>query len=220
MNNEPVEVTIEEELPPAPPLALAAMQLVSYWGNRVFPAPAPRAEVVAAAVLVAPASLRPREERRDCHDWLWAVDQLHETSVYAAALVAEVGASVLATDAPKLANQLAAASSARRRQLRRVSRFAQVLDGSGWARNCSCLESCWRLAVGLFGDHPGLLRVSAIDRGGPRVVTAERRGEDVFRLRPWPFAGPRVQMVAQVVPDDGGCGVRTVRLQRCQAPPA
>lgn len=207
---------------PEPAVAWVAMQLVSHWGNRTLPPPAPRAEVVLAASCLAGSGGEPggactTSERRSAvaRHWLAAVGAAERMSRYAAVLVAAVGEDVAGAADPELSSELAPAVQRLRQQLSHVARYGQAVDGAGWRRSCACLTACLRLAHATLAGLPRI-EVSGDGPSGELTVAAERIAADVYRLRPWPFRGPRARAVAELTTDRGEIALRAVRLQRSQ----
>ncbi len=207
--------------PPTAAQAFAAMQLVAHWGNRKLPAPAPRAEVVAAAVLVVGPSEEGVEQRAAEHAWLAAVAAACRVSSYAGMLVAEVGAQMNRPSHDALAEALTGRARRLGEQLALVPRYAQLLAGDGHRRNCRCLEACLGLAGGLLDEVQQMALVGPT-HAGDVDLTATRVDSGRYRLRPWPCVGSRLRLVVEQPPggDSGAIVVRTVVLQRCSAPSA
>jgi hypothetical protein len=175
-----------------------AWQLASHWGNRRIARPAPRAEVVSAALL---AGWGADEGEPAWVHWRSAVDRAARISLYAAMLLA----ARFAERAEGAADDLAAVGSFREDMARQVAacqetlaadaRYQRVLGGAGFAVNVALLTAWEEVVEGLAGADAAPFVVRAPDRtGSPVEVTLAPLGDRRWRVHPWPLQGERLQL--------------------------
>jgi hypothetical protein len=180
---------VTDSVPSCPTLSILAFQLLDHWGNRTTPRPAPRADVLTAALAhgeLATRSLAPA---------LPAVAWAQRRSRYAALLLADhLG---LADTGAELRGALAGEPTLR-----------QIVTGAQHRINLASLETVSKLAAALLDATP--------TGGHARLGEYELRwvDEDVIRLHPWPFSGSRLTVRADVPAG----GRRTWRLLALGAP--
>jgi hypothetical protein len=205
--------------------AWLAGQLARAWGNDRFAAPAPREEVVLAAVQHDigwiewdlrpqrhPDTGLPRQfyelERRD-HVALWtaAPQRVLSQSRYAALLVSMHGTGLYErfpprTDDPEIARVVAGYLDGQRALQARLA--AEVgAEAPELARNQALLAAWDDLSLALCRDEHRAHAVPGVPTGagaGPVTLTLTRdagAGEPTFTLEPWPFAASRVTVCAE-----------------------
>lgn len=94
-------------------------------------------------------------------------------------------------------------------------RYARCLAGPAWEANRALLAACDAVSVHLCADIPGPFTVAAADRGGaPQEVSFEPLGGDVWKVRPWPLQGRRLdlQCEGRRLPAPRFAGAEALRL--------
>jgi hypothetical protein len=191
-------------------------QLARCWGNRRFPAPAPREEVCLAAeqhdIGMAEWDLRPALNKRTgrprsfmelpvrTHIGLWtgAPAKLLSQSRYAALLVSMHGTALnerrnldrLETGERRMVEEYLE----RQRELQRTLAREVAADADELARNQRLVWTWDSLSLALclrWAPHV-LERVPATD--GFADLTLTETEHDAFTLRPWPFARDQVEV--------------------------
>jgi len=193
--------------------ALLAFQLTDHWGNRATPRPAPRADVL-AAVLLHDAGCDDREELPRLgadraplafdtwpaaeHEAIWraGVERAAACGRYVAWLVSH-HVSTLAQRSAATHRDFLAAEEQRRAalatDLAADPRYRQIMAAGGDAVNRAILRITDTLAVHLILGLVAPLTIPELPRrAGPVPFEVEPVAETIVRLRPWPFAGPRL----------------------------
>ena len=189
-----------------------AWQLAAHWGNRRFARPAPRAEVVSAALLAGwgwveeepesdPGRLASAPPRPGLAHWRSTVGRAADFSCYAALLLA----TRFAERAEDACGDSAATGSFREEMARRAAdwrealaadaRYEGTLSGPGFAVNLALLAAWEDVVEALVasGPTPFAVRVPARD-GSPVEVALAPIGDGRWRVRPWPLQGERLQL--------------------------
>ncbi len=201
--------------------ALLAFQLADHWGNRTTPRPAPRAEVLAAALLhdagwdgreeeprraasgapVAFDSLPPGE-----HEEVWTacVERAATRGRYVAYLVshhvAHLARSYSSSPSPEFLAREQGRQAALAEELAAQPRYADLFRGEGDRRNRAILRLTDALAVLLSVGAGGQRTLPGLpQREGEAELQVTRVGERTYRLRPWPLAGRRLSVHAEGV---------------------
>jgi len=194
--------------------ALLAFQLADHWGNRATPRPASRAEVLAAVMLHdsgwdgrdEPPRLGPDGAPLAFDSWpapeheaIWrsGIERAAAHGRYVAWLVSH-HASMLARGSSPAAHAGFLAAEEQRRaalaaDLAADPRHRQLLATGADAVNRAIVRITDALAVHLILGLAAPLTIPELPRrSGPVPLEIEPLGEDRVRLRPWPFAGPRL----------------------------
>jgi hypothetical protein len=180
--------------------AFVAFQLVDHWGNRTTPRPRPRAEVLAATLLLG-------SEGRGEGD-------LAEESIpkVCADLAAEYGryvAYLLSRHCTRNlgeAHPLLAAWRSLLPTLEREPRYRAVFASHGDAANRAILAVSHALAAHLLSGGGDTSIADLPQVGGPVPLRVVPCGERTYRLRPWPLWGYRLAVHAEgSLPGGGSC---------------
>lgn len=193
--------------------ALLAFQLADHWGNRGFPRPSPRSEVLAAVLALADvgahggagspeAAALERPALDDSYSrWEDAVIRATPMSPYVAFLVsrqvshlardrAAVEASRFLTDQHELQTEL-------RGSLLADPRYRQVFAAGNDGVNQAVVRLCWDLALGLLtGTRGAVVLPDLPGKDEPRGLRLRPDGPRCYRLHPWPFQGDRLSVSA------------------------
>lgn len=198
--------------------ALLSFQLADHWGNRSTPRPAPRADVLAAA-LVHDLGWDGREEppRRAQDGTPLAFDtvsdherrQIWSDSATRASIRGDYVGYLVSHHVSYLADQLStgsheqllAAEAVRRRhlvaRLASDARYRQCLRGRQDEINRAVVRLCDAIAVHLLLAGDGVRLRDLPQREGPSELALTSIGGSDLRLRPWPFAGRRLSVHAE-----------------------
>jgi len=199
--------------------AFLAYQVADHWGNRATPRPSPRAEVLAAVMLhdigwdgredpprLGPNGLPiafdtlPEAEREAL--WTAAVERAALRGRYVAYLVSH-HVSMLATLYARQANpRFLAREDARRQQLRAElgadARYAAAFRGRNDEVNRAVVRLADEIGVQLSRGGGNRLALHALpQREGAVTACLEAIGARVYRLRPWPLVGRRLDLHAE-----------------------
>jgi hypothetical protein len=193
--------------------ALLAFQLADHWGNRATPRPAPRAEVLAAVLLhdtgwddhEEPLRLGPDGVPLAFDTWppaeheaIWraGVERAATRGGYVAWLVSHHVSTLAERSAGHHRGFLAAEAERRAAlavDLAADPRYRQTMAAGADAVNRAILRITDALAVHLTLGLVAPLTIPELPRrAGPVPFGIEPVGETIVRLRPWPFAGPRL----------------------------
>jgi hypothetical protein len=206
--------------------AWMAWQLAAHWGNRRFPRPSPRADVLAAAFVHdagwtgfdpdpgvdangRPLTFDHMPVRAHLEIWDTCVDRAAQISRYAALLVAshadrlagrkeeEVGRGdlELLESIRAWRKGIADRRTAWQEELATDPRYSPALAGPRWEANGALVAACDAVSVHLCAGIPGAFSVEA---AGPsldvREITFEPIGDRVWKVRPWPLQGRRLDL--------------------------
>lgn len=199
--------------------AMLAFQIADHWGNRMTPRPGPRAEVLGAVLLhdsgwdarEEPPALDPEGLPLAFDTWpegeretLWtaAVERAALRGRYPAYLVSH-HVSMLASRFGTLPHDAFLAAEEHRRaalrtDLERDPRYAQVFRTGGDDVNRAVVRTADAIAVHLARGTAGCVALPDVpQRGGPAAIELRCIGDRTYRLRPWPLAGRRLDLVAE-----------------------
>lgn len=201
--------------------ALLAFSLADHWGNRTTPRPAPRAEVLAAALLhdsgwdgreeqprLAPSGAPvafdslPAGEHEEV--WTRCVERAATRGRYAAYLVSHHVSHLAASYSSSPSGEFLAQEEARRAALLATlatqPRYADLFRTDGDRRNRAILRLTDALAVLLSVGAQGRVSLPGLpQREGEVALQVTCVGERTYRLRPWPLAGRRLTVHAEGV---------------------
>lgn len=199
--------------------ALLAFQLADHWGNRTTPRPAPRAEVLAAALLhdagwdgrEEPPRLAPdglplafdtlaEGEREGI--WLPAVERAGVRGRYVAYLVSHhvshLAAVYSTTRHPEFLASEAARQTRLAAELCREPRYRRLWTSEGDRVNRAVVRLSDAIAVHLSRGTSGRVTLADLpQRGGAVPLEMTAVGERTYRLRPWPLTGRRLSLGAE-----------------------
>ena len=199
--------------------ALLALQLVDHWGNRAVLRPAPRPDLLAAALLHdagwdgsedppqrgsdgVPLAFDswPAAEREPL--WHRAVERAALCGRYVAYLVSHHVVMLAQCSDGELHAGFVAQEQERQRRLRAElagdPRYAQLLATGADAANRAILRLADAIAVHLCLGAAGAVELPGLPTSaGPAPLTLRPVGERTFRLRPWPLVGRRLVVHAE-----------------------
>ncbi len=180
-----------------PPLArgFLALQLVDHWGNRTTPRPRPRAEVLAAALLLG------GEGEAGEGIPLGRDEAASGYGLYVAYLVLRHCTRDLGE-----AHPLAAAWRSLLPALAREPRYRAALESAADAVNRSILAASHALAAHLLAGRRDGCIADLPQAGGTVPLRVVPCGERTYRLQPWPLCGRRLAVHAEgSLPAGGSC---------------
>ncbi|HUK13348.1 MAG TPA: DUF3891 family protein [Thermoanaerobaculaceae bacterium] len=199
--------------------AFLAYQVADHWGNRTTPRPSPRAEVLAGVMLhdigwdgredpprLGPSGLPiafdtlPEAEREAL--WTAAVERAALRGRYVAYLVSH-HVSMLATlharqGHPEFLSREEARRARLRAELAADTRYAAAFRGRNDEVNRAVVRLADEIGVQLSRGGGGRLALHALpQREGAVTGWLEAVGARVYRLRPWPLIGRRLDLHAE-----------------------
>lgn len=183
MNHSPVETDVTV---PSSALSLLAFQLVDHWGNRCVLRPAPRADVLAAALLC------------DASSPPVSVERATAVGRYVGFLVScQIVTLVASTAVP--APDLLESEERRRLDLRATlegdARYRGLFRTGRHETNVAILSLAFGLARHLTESDQGKAGLVGLPtRTGSTVLDVKSIDSRELRLRPWPFAGSRLSV--------------------------